>query len=195
MRTITLGELSPKNRKLIFMSFSLACFVAIGVCLIVNIAIDRQITWGAYPLVSIPFGWAVCSPALVKKHGMKLLLCSLTLLSLPYLYCISKITPATGWFIPLGLPSAIVGIISAWSLFLLFRYARICVWYKAAISVFWLGVVIAPAVNYFADTYVGGDPFSWDRLLNAFACAVASAVLGILGYGRSKSKPEKHENI
>ena len=179
-------DISPKNRKFIFMSFSLACFVAAGVCLIVNIAIDQKITWAAYPLISILFEWAVCSPVLVKKHGIALLLSSLTLLNLPYLYFLSKITPVTDWFIPLGLPSAIVGILSVWIMYILFCHTKISTWYKAALSVFWFGVVVALVINYFVDIYVGDDPFPWYRLLSAFMCAAAAAALGITGYKRDK---------
>ena len=181
-------ELSTKNRKIIFFCFSLACFIAAGVCIIVNIAIERQITWAAYPLISIPLGWAVLSPILIKKRGIALSLCSLTLICLPYLYFLSGITPATDWFMPLGLPSAAAGIVSAWVLFVLFRFVRISGWYKAAISTFWFGAIIDPIIDYFLDIYLGSDPFLWERILSAFACIVATAVLGIIGYGKSKER-------
>ena len=180
----TLEELSPKKRTLIFMSYSLFCFIAAGVCFIVNIAIKQQLTWAAYPLISILFGWIVLSPVLVKKHGVILHLCSFTLLVLPYLYFMSRITPVTDWFFSLGLPSAIAGIITCWLLFMLLRHTKISIWYKAAISVFWIGVVIASVINYFVDIYIGNDPFQWDRLLNTFTSVVAAAVLGIVGYLR-----------
>jgi len=120
-------------------------------------------------------------------------LCTFTVLTLPYLYVLSKITPVTDWFMPVGLPSAVAGIVSVWLLFLLFRYIKINVWYKEAISVFWLGAVVTPVINYFADIYVGDSPFNWDTVLTAFACIVASAVLGILGYNKSKQKPENNQ--
>ena len=186
-----LEALSSKMRKLIFMSFSLLCFIAAGVCLIVNIAIDRQITWAAYPLISIPFGWAVLAPVLVKNRGMTFLLCSLSLLAFPYLYFLSKITPVTDWFLPLGLPSAVAGVITCWFMFFLFCFIKTNIWYKAAISVFWLGVIVSSIINYFVDIYVGDNPFRWNNLLNIFACVIAAAVLGILGY--SKSNPAKNE--
>ena len=183
----TFEKPSSKNRKLIFMIFSLFCFIAAAVCLIVNMAIDRQLTWAAYPLISILFGWAVLSPLLIKKHGMILLLCSLTLLNLPYLYFMSKITPVTDWFLPLGLPSAIAGIITCWLLLLLFRYIKINVWYKAAFTTFWIGIVIASVINYFADIYIGNDPFQWNMLLNIFVSVIVVALLGTLGYTKSKT--------
>ena len=195
MNINTPGEISSKKRKLIFVSFSLLCLVSIVVCLIVNIAIDRQITWAKYPLFSVPFGWAVLLPLLTKKHRMVLLLCFLTLLILPYLYFISKITPVTDWFLPIGLPAAIAGIISCWLMFLLFRFVRINGWYKASVSVFWLGVIIAPVINYYVNIYLGEDPFKWHELLNNISCVIIAIVLLITGHRKSKSNQNKNQAI
>ena len=174
------------NRKLLFMSFTLVCFIAAGVCLIVNMAINQQITWAAYPLLSILFGWAVLSPLLIKKHGPVLHLSALTFLIFPYLYLLSNITPVSDWFRPIGLPAAIAGVIAIWILYPLFRYAKINILYKSAIAVFLLGVIISPVIEYFVDIYLGDNPFAWYRFINIFACFVASAVLGIWGYAKSK---------
>ena len=175
-----------KNRKLLFMSFTLVCLAAAGVCLIVNIAINRQITWAAYPLLSIPFGWAVLSPLFAKKHRIILHLCALMLLVLPYLYLLSKITPVTDWFMPIGLPTAIAAAFALGILYPLFRFAKMNILYKSAITIFLLGVVISPVVNYFVDIYLGVEPFAWHRYFSVFFCIIASAALGIWGYMKSE---------
>jgi hypothetical protein len=199
-----------KNNKLVFMIFTLACFVAVGVCLIVDMASNQQITWAVLPLLSIAFGWAVLSPLLlekhgiviisntdaittralspssVKKHGVLLSLGAVTLLILPYLYLLNRITTTIDWFVPIGLPSAIAGIIALWVLFSLFRFAKMNIWGKLAISTFLLGAVISPVVNYFVDKHTGQNPFSWDIFLTIMVTVAASAVLGISGYMKSK---------
>ena len=174
-----------KNKKLIFMVYTLSCFIAAGVCLIVDIAINRQITWAAYPLLSIAFGWTLLSSLLVKKHKIVSLLCALTLLILPYLYLLSKITPVTDWFLPIGLPSAIAGIIAMWILLPIYLFTKINILNKSAISVFLIGAVNV-AVDYFTDTALGINPFGWERWLSIFGCIIAAAVLAILGYIKSK---------
>lgn len=178
-----------KSKGFLFLSFTVACLAAIWVCLIVNTAINRQITWAAYPLVSIPFGWAIVSPLFVKKHGIILLLCALTLLILPYLYIMSRTTPVTDWFMPIGVPSAIAGVIASWILVPVFRFAKMNRWYKSAVAVFLLGVVLGTPIEYFADIYQNVKPFAWNRYLDLFLCIIASAVLGIMGYRKSKPKP------
>ena len=195
MNLNAMGEIPSKKRKRIFVSFSLLCLVSIVVCFIVNIAIDRQITWAKFPIFSVPFGWAVLLPVLAKKHGMVLLLCSLSLLILPYLYFISKITPVTDWFLPIGLPAAIAGIISCWIMVLIFRYIRINGWYKAAVSVFWLGGIIAPVINYHVNIYWGNDPFKWYELINVFLCVSAAIFLLIIGHRKSKSNQNNNQSM
>ena len=176
-----------KNNKLIFMIYSLSCFVAAGVCLIVDMAINRQITWAAYSLLSIAFGWALFLPLLAKKHRIILLLSALTLLALPYLLLLSGITPVTGWFLPVGLPSAVIGIIALWILLPLYLYTKMNILYKSAISLFLIGFIANTAINYCVDIYVGADPFMWSRFLSIFSCLIASAVLGIMGYMKPKN--------
>ncbi|MDR1089151.1 MAG: hypothetical protein LBL23_07790 [Coriobacteriales bacterium] len=206
-----------KSKNLIFMLFTLACFVAAGVCLIVDMALSQHITWAVHPLLSIVFGWAAVSPLLLTKHGVVIVsdtdaittralspsstnkqgvlvsLAAVTLLILPYLYLLGGITATADWFVPVGLPSAITGIIALWILFLLFRFAKMNLWGKLAISIFLLGAVVSPVVNYFVDIYAEQSPFSWDIFLTIAVAVVASAILGILGYMKSKPKVETTE--
>ncbi|MCL2488731.1 MAG: hypothetical protein FWE80_08615 [Oscillospiraceae bacterium] len=177
-----------KSRKLIFMLFTLACFIAMGTCLIVDIAINQQITWAAYPLLSIPFCWIILSPLLIKRYGKILAPCVLTLAVLPFLYFLAPITPAGDWFLPLGLPSAVAGIISGWMLYVLFLFTKINIWYKSAVSVFLLGVIVSPVISHFADAYAGTEPSFLSYFINIFSCAIVSAILGILGYQKTKAK-------
>lgn len=177
-----------KNRKLIFMLFSLACFIAMGVCLIVDVAITHTITWAAYPLLSIPFGWMIPSSLLMKKHGIILCPCVLTILGLPYLYLLEKLTPVSDWFFPLGLPSAITGILLGWAIYGLFRFIKINIWYKAAISVLLAGVIASPVINHFVDAFTGTGPSFLSYFINIFSCVVAASVLGIIGYRKKQSE-------
>jgi hypothetical protein len=184
-----------KNKTLILMLFTLACFVAAGACLIVDMATNQQITWAFCPFLSIAFGWAVLSPLSLKKHGLLLSLGAVTLLILPYLYLLGKITTTMDWFVPVGLPSAIAGIIALWVLFLLFRFAKMNIWGKLAISIFISGVVISPVVNYFVDMHMGQNPFSWDIFLTIMVAVIVSAVLGILGYMKLKPNDAERKGI
>lgn len=177
-----------KNKKITFMLFTLVCFIAMGVCLIVDMAITQQITWSAYPLLSIPFGWIAITPLFIKKYGKFLCPCVLTLSVLPYLYFIEKITPVSDWFFSLGLPLAVTGIVIGWIIYFLFLFLKISTWYKAAISVFLAGVVATPITNHFVNAYAQIEPSFLNDFINIFSCVIVSAILGILGYIKNKAK-------
>jgi hypothetical protein len=67
--------------------------------------------------------------------------------------------------------------------------------YKWAVSVLLVGVVIDPVVNYLVDTHMGQNPFSWDIFLTILVAVTAAAVLGIIGYMKSKPKDAKRKGI
>ena len=176
------------DRRLALKVFSAVCMISIFVCVIVNGAIDNRITWSAYPILSIPFVWLIISPLTVKKHGIVLSLCSLMLFILPFLYLLEKITPVDGWFIPLGFPSAVAGMITIWIIYLLFRFIRISLWYKSAIAVFFVGIITSPVVNHYVDEYLNTGPSVLNNILNIASFVIVSAAIAILGYRKNKAK-------
>ena len=173
------------DSKIIFMLFTLLCFLAVGVCIIVNYAINEQITWAAYPIISVPLGWSIITPLLFRKYTIAL--CVLTVMVNPFLYFMDKITPAPDWFCELGLPSAIAGIVFFWVNYLLFRFIKISIWYKVAIS-FFFGGAITPIINYFADRFSGTEMSALNLFINIFSCLFVSALFWIIGYMKNKIK-------
>lgn len=177
-----------KLQKIILISFSILCIAGIISCIIVNFAIDRKITWSIYPILSIPFGWLLLMPLIIKKHGLLLSFCSLTVITLPYLFLLEKITPVKHWFLPLGIPSAIAGVITVWILYLIYRFLKINVWYKAAITVFLGGVITSPVINYYVDTFLYEEPKWLETIISAASCLILSVVLFLIGHKRNKVK-------
>jgi hypothetical protein len=175
-------------RKLILVSFSVACIIAIVVCIIVNVAMDKQITWSAYPILSVPFGWLVFSPLLIKKHGILFSILSLMLFTLPFLFLLEKITPVGNWFAPLGIPSAAVGIITIWAIYFLFRFFRINLWYKSAVTVFLVGVIANPIINYYVNMFLYSEQKLISTIISAVSCLILSVIIGIRGYKSNKAK-------
>ena len=170
-------------RKFSFMLYSLGCFAAIGVCVIVNLAVSGALTWAVYPILSVPLGWAVGAPLWLRNtnRGVLLSLAAATVLAPPYLYLLAGQTGG-GWFWPLGLPCAAVGIVAAWLVFALFRFVKISVLYKAALCVLLLGAVASPIVNRLADNYAGLPADGLNTFINVFASVLAAAVLAIVGF-------------
>ena len=175
-------------RKISFMLFTLACFIGAGVCLIVDMAINRHVVWSSYPLLSIALGWLVLSPLLIKKHGLVVSMGAASLLTVPFLYLLNKITPGGDWFQPVGLPSAVIGVAALWAFYCLFRFAKFNLWYKFAVAVFLSAVVVSPAINRFVDIYLQAPTDSLNLVINLFSGVAAAAFLAIMGYASNQKK-------
>lgn len=182
------GLLAAIDSRLLWMAFALLCFIGAGVCVIVNLAINRRVTWAAYPLLSIALALLTATPLFFKKYTVAL--CVASAMVHPFLYWMDRITPAPDWYFRLGFPCAAAGTAFLWAAYLLFRFAKISIWYKAAISLFLGGMVVSPLINYFAHRFVGAaaSAFDLDFAANTFAYAVASAVLWMVGYWINKKK-------
>ena len=180
-----------KNQKLILYSFSVICIISIITCVIVNLAIDQTITWSAYPILSVPFGWLILSPMIIKKYGIILSICSLDLFILPFLLILDKITPGSSWFIPLGIPSAIAGVIMIWVAYVLFRFVKTNLYYKSAIIVFLVGAIVNPVISYYTDKFLNEDSGLLSIILQTAAFIIVSVALFVLGYKRKKDAEAK----
>jgi len=183
---MSLGEKLQKASKIIFMVFTLSCILAVGVCVIVNYAVNQQITWAAYPILSVALGWLVITPLIFGKYMIAL--CATTVAVNPFLYLIDRVTPDPDWFCKLGFPCAIVGIVFFWIIYALFRFVKINIWYKAAISMFLGGVVVSPLNNYFVDKFLQTEPSFINYITNIFSCLAVAALLWIVGYIRSRKQ-------
>ena len=177
--------LTVLDRKVIILFFTLLCIVAVCTCLIVNYAIDQRISWAVYPIVSVPVGWLLFIPLIHRKYTLAV--CILTLISIPFLYLLDKASGTSDWFCGLGFPLAIMGIVTIWLIYLLYRFLKISQWYKAAITVFISGIA-----NVITDYYVGKftetAQLSVGTLIQLLSCFMGSVILGIIGYMKRKIK-------
>ena len=174
------------NSRIIFLFFSILCFIAIGTCVIVNYSIDKQITWAAYPALSVPVGWLIIVPLLFRKYIASL--CMFSVAAIPFLFFLERITPVTDWFIPLGLPTAIVGIVYAWIIYLSFRYIKISIWYKCAFTVFLSGVIDNVIVNHYVSVYHGTDIGFLQYFISIFSYVIVFAAFLVVGLVRKSLK-------
>ena len=99
-------------------AISVFVFVAIFVCVICNMAIEREMTWLVYPVCSLIFAWGVFGPLIYR--GKDYLCLSLGLLSgliLPYLLVLEQWTKSGEWFIPLAVPISVFAVLFIWSIY------------------------------------------------------------------------------
>lgn len=172
------------NRKTIYMLFSMMCVIAVGVCVIVDVALNNNITWAWYPIISVVCGWLIATPGFFKKYALSLL--TATMAVNPFLYLLNLITPVKDWYFKLGLPAALTGIAFAWIIYLMIRFLKINIWYKAAISVFLGGVAVSPVIDYFVNRFLQQEMSLLSLVTNIFSCVVTSAAFFIAGHIKNK---------
>lgn len=175
---------TPAN--ITFLIASILGFAGIVTCLVVNLAMNQQITWGVFPIVSILYAWISALPVvLVKKQraGASMLVASLLLL--PFLYILSHYTG--GWFFSLGIPCAVGGVVFAWVLRFVWM-GGLSVWNKLAITALATAAIDA-GVDFalYRAGMAGRFPSTGEyiSLLGLLAGAVVLVVIGLLRGKRS----------
>ena len=173
------------DRKIGLQVFTVLCFIAVGVCVIVDYALNRQITWAAYPIISVPAGWLIFAPLIYRKYSISL--CVLTVVVTPFLFLMDKITPGPDWFYGLGIPSAVIGIVFIWINYLIYRFTKINAWYKAAAAVF-LASIVDLFTDFVINRYLAAEQSPFITIIQLFSCLVVAALLAIIGYVRDRVK-------
>lgn len=106
-------------------AISVFIFIAIFVCVICNMAIEREMTWLVYPVCSLIFAWGVFGPLIYRgKDGLLLSLGLLSSLILPYLLVLEQWTHTGGWFIPIAFPIAVFSILFIWAVYFTIKRIR-----------------------------------------------------------------------
>ena len=179
-----------KYAKFAFQIISVLCFIAIGVCLIVDFAINKRIVWAGYPIISVMFAWVVMLPLLLAKRNKVLFsLIAATITTIPFLFLLDNLTPVKDWAYGLGMPIAIVSIVITWIVFLIFSYLQINLWFKFAIAVFLYGVIGSPAISFFVDSFLANSSsslFNLNNLVNIFSCIAITILLVIVGFNKKQ---------
>jgi len=100
---------------------------------------------------------------------------------------LDKITPVVSWFVPLGIPSAAVGMPAIWAIYLLFRFLKTNLWHKSAATVFIAGAVNL-LIGYQIDVILEAGPISISTVLSSAGCAIIAVALFLLGRKWSHAK-------
>jgi transcriptional regulator with XRE-family HTH domain len=168
-----------RDNKVLFYLFSIICIIAIGVCIFVNLALNNLISWAMYPIVSVSFVWIVSIPVFFHKYIFSL--CTATVLVFPLLYFIDSITPVRSWFIPLGVPSAIIGLTIVWLSYLLFRFVKIDLYYRLAISPCTTGIIATLLINGYVDKFTNTTSSYLNTVINVFSYSLTTISFCLIG--------------
>jgi len=177
-----------RDRKFWFLVFSLFCFIAIGVCVIVDWAINNNFTWAVYPLISIVFFWLVMMPFFWLRYSLFWQVVVLSVLILPYLYLLDRCLPHAGWFQSIALPVALFGVTAVLLTYMIIRFTKINIWYRLSIASLLLLVLINPLLQLYINNSMGTELEMLDMIANIFGGVVTAGVFSIVGYASSTRK-------
>lgn len=184
--SMTIKNLIPRLSGLLFKIFSILCVLALAVCLICDLAINKRLSlsWSLYVLSAVPFAWLVLTPLLVcKRNRIMLALAAFSAALLPYLYLTALLTGG-GWFSPLGLPIGLIGLAAFWLTWLLIRFAKINKWFISAALVFLYGVLCNTTIIIFVNLFLRQRWFGFSEVFNLITCTALTVMLCIIGYGK-----------
>jgi len=102
---------------------SIVALIAITVCLVCDVAINRNFTWSLIVVIGIILGWGITYPILrSRRNKIAYSLLILTILILPFLYLLEKILNVNLFLI--GTCISLVSLWYIWSIYLLFRVLK-----------------------------------------------------------------------
>ena len=107
------------------LGFTSLILIGIIVCAIVDVATTKSFTWSLYPISSIVFTWCVLFPFIYGgKNGLVPAMITLTVLIVPYLFALDKISAAEGLILKAGAVVAVISMIFMWSVWLVLKCCK-----------------------------------------------------------------------
>ncbi len=162
-----------KLGKIISAIFTICLFIGIFTSVIVNIALDSNLTWSVIVIASCVLGGCILIPPFLwKLRGFYLSLALLTILIIPFLkiieYETAIISGYGGWLWKLGFPISLTWLIIIWIMIFLIRKIKISKWFYISISaiVCIFGTLIT---NHNVDQYLGLNSFETSKHISSIS--------------------------
>ena len=170
--------------------FSGSLLLSAMICMIVNYAIERAISWSLFPLGGMLVLWAMTTPMLIlKKNKLAGLFLGLSASVLPYLFLIEHLVSTKGWFLPLALPITLLALAAFGSILLLTSLVKINYFYGMGVTVFLFGAVVNYGVSLIVGRYLNNKNifFDWNTH-TILASMVLASILLVAGFLKSSRK-------
>lgn len=177
-------------RNICSMVFSLLLLTGAAVCIICDLAISGRLTWSLFPISSILFAWLVLFPV-VKWGGRGVwgTLTALTLLIVPFLWVLDRLTPTDGMVLTIGVRMSVIGLLFVWAVFALFKRLKRRRRLAAALSLL-LAIPVCLVINITLAELISEPVIDqWD-VLSWLILAATAVVLLFLDCASRKSGPD-----
>ena len=180
---------SKKHQSFLLTAISITFAVAIFVCVLVDLILNRAFTWSLYTMASCVFAWLTILPLIkLKKHHILASLCMFSILVIPFLFAIEFASPEKGWMVPLGIPISIVSLAFVWIAGIILLKIKLRIWYKASVIAL-LAAPLAYFINNKASVYSKGTGDIWD-VINALFLVGLSVFLFVMGIKKKSQHTE-----
>lgn len=183
---------SASNRRLHISIISLVFLVSFLLCGIVNLVMERTLSWSLIVLGVLLFCWFVIFMLLyMKKRAWLWALGSMCVLAVPLMLWIELTGPNKGWAIPLGAPVAALLILYIALVLALFAFVKwFEVWYKLSISTALL-IPLSIAINGIIARYTARPVPLAQTLTTGLLLLCLALVFFLLGFMRKSRRGKK----
>ena len=113
-----------KSRRQIWELSGIIAFSAIAVCTIVDLVLDKGLTWSLFADASILSAWVCLTLLLLAFRKYFITIPGLLVTLLAMLLVFDFLSPAAKWFLPVGLPVTIAVFISVTIIVILWKIAH-----------------------------------------------------------------------
>lgn len=167
--------------------------IGIVVCLIVDIAINRRLTWSIIVDAGVIYLYVCALPAILsKKHKVIKIMAAASILVLPLLYIIKSVinknyvNKPLSWFGEIALPISLIWIGILWITILIRYLMKLNIW--NTIGIFTLLAIIGNALtNSIAGHVTLKDVYITDmEWIDSIVYLVSSIICFIIGYRRKR---------
>lgn len=158
------------------------CLTAIVACVIVDVAVNRRLTWSWIVVASVVAGWAVVMPLQPFTRGRVLISTLILTVATPALLAViqTSIGVPQDTFWAIAWPVTLLGAVGLWLLVLLWFFTRIGWFYKIALT-----LALAAVGNFVISGTVArilAEHFpNTNTYVNALSTGFAAVVIAIIG--------------
>ena len=169
-----------RTRPIAYIVVSIVRALGAFVPCLVNVLQAGQLDWALYPLGAILMAWSILAPWFLLRQHRAAASWGMAIITVPaFISLVAALSPVKGWFLPLGLPAALLGLEAGGGLVWLWRYSRLSAWYAIAVTFLILGILTF-LEHGVARPFLLPDPYASIRTMVAFSLVGAALVFGLL---------------
>ncbi len=176
---------------------AISLILAIFICVIVNIAVERRMTWSYIVIGSCVLGGSLFIPPLLYKvHGFLISLRFLTILIIPYLALLQFITnrlttPKPEWLWSMAFPISMTWLLIIWLMVVFYKFKKMKWWLTIAIGALLCipGQAITNSIAVEYENVLARQTMIDGTIIpSVFICICVAGIFMTIGFMRQKQK-------